>query len=328
MGQGLTHVRPVDPILTSFGLEYRQAQSNFVADVVAPWIQTPADSNTYYIADPLNNLKRENIEGAIGAASKMIDLRFTSASFLAKPFRAKTLVLDDERRNWMGGGAALDQRAVAALTDKAMLARENRVEALLDAIAPTTSLSSTARWDSTAPNPRADIRALSTAILKRIGRHANTVVITGAVWDSVVGTHSSGTAGALILDAIKYTQKGTGDAITPQLVAQYLNVDVVAPALAVQSDTTKYETTTVPGAAGLPEAGVYMFDQKECYVGYIDRNPTPQTVSAFLTFGPSKGQIKRWRSDDPDGDFIRIEDILVEKATCTSAMLTLGTVIS
>lgn len=326
--QGITQLRPVDPILTSFGMEYRQAQDNFVADGVAPWIQTPGDTGTYYIADPLNNLKHENIQSAVGAGSKQIDLRFTSGSFLANPFRAKVLVLDDERRNWMGGGSALDQRAVGALTDKALLAREVRVEAALDAIAPTTSLAGTARWDSTASNPRADIIALSVAVLKRIGRKANTVVITGATWDSVTGTQSAGTAGALILDAIKYTQKGMGSAITADLVASYLNVNYVLPAISVQSDTTKNETTTVPGSAGLPEAGVYVFDQKECYVGYVERNPTPQTVSAFVTFGPAKGNVTRWRSDDPDGDFIRIEDILVEKATCTSAMLTLGTVIS
>lgn len=325
--KGLTNVRPVDPVLTQFGMEFRQAQVNYVADGVCPWVRTDGDTGTYYIADAINNLlPHDNTWSSVAGASR-VESAFTSAAFKAQPYGLEHAVPDRYVNNWLAGGQDLKARAVSMLTDQMLLAREIRVEALADAVAPTVSLSSTDRWDSTAPNPRANIKTASTTIMKRIGRGANTVVVTGAVWDSITGTHSAGTAGALILDAIKYVREGLGSSITPQLVAQYLNVDYVLPAVSVRAATTTYETTTV-NAAGLPAAGAYVWDQKECYIAYIERNPGPQTVSWALTFGPAMVEVDTYREERVKADIVRVTETLVEKVTCSNAIYTLGTVIS
>jgi len=320
--------RVVDPILTDFGLQYRQAQTNFVADQVAPWVRTEGDTGTYYKADALNNLSVENVVWSYTEGAPRGDSVFTSAAFKAQPYGREEAVPDAFVRNWLAGGQDLKLRATSSLQDIMMLAREVRVEAVFDAVAPTTSLSSTARWDSTAPNPRADVHAtMGSAILHRIGRMPNAVVITGAVWRSIIGTHSSGTAGALILDAIKYTRPGLGSSITPDLVAQYLNVDFVFPAIAVRNATTDIETTTANGD-GLAAAGIDVWDQKEVYAIYVDQNPGPQTVSYMVTFGPDKGTMDQYRDERVKADIVRVTETLAEVTTCSNAIYTLGTVIS
>ena len=321
--------RVVDPILTQFGMEYRQAQKNYVADSVAPWVKTEGDTGTYYIADALNNLSVENAAWSYTTGANRVDSVFTSAAFAAQPYGLEEVVPDAYVRNWLAGVDDLKRRSVSGLTDRLMLQREWRVgNGVFDAVAPTTSLTSTACWDSTASNPRADVVAtMGKTIMLRIGRMPNALVVGQGVWFSMIGTQSSGTAGNLIIEAIKYTQKGMGSAITPDLVASYLNLDYVFPALAIRNATTDIETTTA-NAAGLAAAGVACFNRREIYAIYVDPNPGPQTVSYLTTFGPTKGEVDQYRDDRVMADVIRITETLVEKTTCSNAIYTLGTVVT
>lgn len=324
--------RVVDPVLTQLGMEYRQAQTNFVQDSFAPWVQTEGDTGTYYIADALNNLGVEDNTWSYTGGAKRVDSVFTSAAFKAKPYALEEAVPDAFVRNWLAGGDDLKVRATSGLQDKMLLAREIRIEAIVNAITLGSSLASGGpRWDSTAPNPRADIKLGSGTILKRIGRGANTVTICGSVWDSITGTHSAGTAGALILDAIKYTRPGLGSAITAELVAQYFNVDYVLPAVAVRSATTTVETTTA-NANGLAAAGIYVWQgasaaSDEVYVSYVERNPGPQSLSNMLTFGPDLSTMDQYREDRVMADIVRCTQTVVEATTCSTAIYAFGTVI-
>lgn len=320
--------RVVDPILTQFGMEYRQLQSNYVADKVAPWVQTQGDTGTYYIADALNNLAVENAAWSYTTGANRVDSVYTSAAFAAQPYALEEVVPDAYVRNWLAGGDDLKRRTVSSLMDRLLLQREWRVgNGIFDAVAPTTSLTTTA-WDNTSANPRADVVAtMGATIMKRIGRMPNALVIGQGVWLSIAGTALAGTAGGLIIDAIKYTQKGMGSAITPDLVAQYLNLDYVFPALAIRNATTDIETTTA-NASGLAVAGVSCFNRREIYAIYVDPNPGPQTTSYLTTFGPTKGEVDQYRDDRVMADVIRITETLVEKTTCSNAIYTLGTVVT
>lgn len=321
--------RVVDPILTQFGMEYRQKQSNYIADGVAPWVQTQGDTGTYYIADAQNNLAVENANWSYQTGANRVDSVFTSAAFAAQPYGLEEVVPDAYVRNWLAGGDDLKRRALSGLIDKMLLQREYRVgTAIFDAVAPTTSLTTTACWDSTASNPRADVWAtMAATIMKRIGRNPNALVLGDGVWRSILGTQSSGTAGNLIVEAIKYTQPGLGSAITPQLVAQYFNVDFVYPAVAIRNATTDVETTTA-NAAGLSAAGITCFNRREVYAIYVDHNPGPQTVNYLATFGPTRGEVDQYRDDRVMADVVRVTESIVEKTTCSNAIYTLGTVVT
>lgn len=326
--QGLPQLRPIDPILTQFGLEYRQAQDIYTADAVFPFVQTTGWTGTYYEAEALNNLRAENAAWSLYGGASRIDMRFTAKAFRAQPYSFELPVSDFDVDNWLAGGADLRARASQAITDKLLLAREVRVEAVLDAVAPTTSLGGGGvKWDSTASNPRADVRTGQATVLKRIGKLANNVVITGLVWDSILGTVATGSAGAAIIDAVKYTSPGFGNKLTPELVASYLNIDKVIPAVAIQQDPASHETTTV-ASGGLPQAGLYVYDQKELYIFYADPSPGPQTVAFGITFGPSLLEFDSYREDKTKSDVVRGFSIVQEATTCANALYVLGTVIA
>src|SRR3990172_7544201 len=313
--------RVVDPILTQFGMEYRQLATNYIADGIAPWVKTVGDTGTYYIADALNNLSVENATWSYQTGAKRVDSVFTSAAFSAKPYGMEEAVPDGYVRNWLAGGDDLKRRAVSGLTDKMLLQREYRVGLLFDAVAPTTSLTTTA-WDTSLANPRADVWAtMAGTIMKRIGRNPNALVLGDGVWRSILGTQNAGTAGNLIVEAIKYTQPGLGSAITPQLVAQYFNVDFVYPAIAIRNATTDIETTTA-NAAGLAAAGIACFNRREVYAIYVDHNPGPQTVNYLTTFGPTRGEVDQYRDDRVMADVVRITETIAEVTTCSNAIYT------
>lgn len=320
--------RVVDPILTQFGMEYRQAQTNYIGDKVAPWVKTSGDTGTYYVADALNNLGVENAVWSYQTGANRVDSVYTSAAFAAQPYGLEEVVPDSYVRNWLAGGDDLKRRTVSSLTDRLLLQREYRIGAAFDAITANSTLTTTACWDSTAPNPRADVWATAAGtIMKRIGRNPNAAILGDGVWRSILGTQSSGTAGALIVDAIKYTQAGMGSAITPDLVAQYFNLDYVFPAIAIRNATTDIETTTA-NANGLAAAGIACFNRREVYVLYVDPTPGPQTVNYMTTFGPFKGEVDQYRDDRVMADVIRITETLTEKVTCSNALYVFATVVT
>lgn len=319
--------RVVDPILTQFGVEYRQKATNYIADGVAPWVKTAGDTGTYYIADALNNLSVENAVWSYQTGANRVDSVFTSAAFAAQPYGLEEVVPDAYVRNWLGGGDDLKRRAVSGLMDKMLLQREYRVGVAFDAIAPASSLTTTA-WDGTASNPRADVWAtMAGTIMKRIGRNPNALVLGDGVWRSILGTQGSGTAGNLIVEAIKYTQPGLGSAITAQLVAQYFNVDYVFPAVAIRNATTDIETTTA-NANGLAAAGIACFNRREVSAIYVDPNPGPQTLNYITTFGPTRGEVDQYRDDRVMADVVRITETITEKVTSSNAIYVLGTVVT
>jgi hypothetical protein len=327
MPLGLPQIRPVDP-LTSYGLNYYQSREDFAADAAFPWLITSGDTGTYYIPDARNTLRAEDARWGWNSGPPRIQMQYGSAAFKAQKYGFKDVVSDDDRRNWLNGSVGLDNDMTETLTEKLLMAREVRCEALIDAgtYGTTSVASGTAQWNDTAANPRLNVRAAMIAIKKKIGRLGNTVIIPGGVWDVVVGTQSTGTAGWVIQQMITYTGEGGIREITPQLIARYFNVDLVKPATAIQSDTSKHVTRTV--IAGLPEAGTYIWDQKEVYVMYNTPNPGPRSNNFGVSFGPLQYDVKRGRDEEVEGDTIRVKQVVDEKEVSAAAMNVLTTVIA
>lgn len=322
----LAQVRIYDPALTNFSLSYANAREVYAADVLAPF--TPSDdggdTGQFFIADPLNSLRARDAhwswtEGATRGMS-----RFTKGTWAAQPYAWEEGVPDAWVRNsQMVQG--LRENAAKVCVDVVMLAREVRAEALADGVAPTTSLSSTAKWNSTAANPRADVKSMSTTILKKTAAEANAMILTGSVADSIMGTQSSGTAGAAIAEMVKYSREVMGGDINENLLAQYFNLGRVKFAKAIQSDATKYVNTTIPGAAGLAEAGTYVWDKDEAYVFRTEQGN--QVVSYAQTFGSDYGTADTYYEPRTKTTVVRYCQTVVEKATCTGAIAVLGTIL-
>jgi len=315
---GLPETRPVDPVLTNFMLDFSQAETDFVADLVFPFVQTPGDTGTYYIPDAKGTLRAEEALWGFNVGANRRDLRYTSAAFKARKFGFELLVTDDDRRNWMGG-MSLDQQAANQNAQDILLAREVRAEGIVDAGSYTTSAAGNT-WTGTSANPRSNVNAAQAIIHKKIGKKGNLVIIPGAVWDSLTGTQVAGTGGAQVLEAIKYTKGGLGSQLTAELMAQYFNVNKVGPGVAVQQDPTKHESSASP-TVGLPETGIYIWDQTEVYVMYCDPTPAQKSTNYGASFGNEKYAADSYRDNRVQGDWIRGWQVLNETEVCTASIV-------
>lgn len=79
------------------------------------------------------------------------------------------------------------------------------------------TLSGTSQWSHTSSTPTKDIKTAREAIRSKIGRYPNILILGAPVFAAL-------TEHAAIVDRIKYTGR---DSITPQMLAQLLNVDEV-----------------------------------------------------------------------------------------------------
>jgi len=297
-----------------------QDETDAAADAAMPWLITKGNTGTYYIPDARNALRAEDMRWGWNSAPPRMTEQYGSATFSAQKYGGKDVVTDDDKDNWLMGPDDLRNRTTTDLVQKLMLAREVRVEGLIDAATfGTTAVTGTGQWDATttpAANPRYDVQKAKTAIRKKIGKPGNTVIIPGGVWDVVIGSQASGQAGGVIFENVKYVGEGGIREVTPELLAKYFNVRLVKPALLIQQDTTKHVTRTV--VAGLPEAGTYIWDQKEVYVVYNDANPGPKTMNGGVSFGPIKLDVKPGRDEEVEGDTIRVKQV-VDEVICVNA---------
>jgi hypothetical protein len=140
-----------------------------------------------------------------------------------------------------------------------------------------------------------------------------------------MGTQSEGSAGGVISESIKYSQKIMAADINENLLAQYFGLARVKFAKAIQSDATKYVNTTIAGSAGLAEAGTYIWDKDEAYIFRSEQGN--QVVSYGQSFGSDYGTADSYYESRTKTTVVRYCQTLVEKVTCSGAIRTLGTIL-
>ncbi len=326
MPLGQLAVLPIQERFAQYGIDFAQEASVFAADVAMPYAAAAKTSGWYPVPDARNWLRAEDATWNRETGATRIVSQYGKDTFLAKTYGLEEIVSDLDAADWSGGPADMARETMSVVAQKVLLAREVRVEAAIDAATfGTTAVTGTGIWDSTAANPRLDVRKANTAIRKKIGRPGNSIILPLAVSDVVTGTQAAGTAGAAVLDAIKYTGAGGLQEITETLLAQYWRLATVKFAEAIQQDTTKHTTRTV--GVGLPEAGVAVWDQKEAYV-FFNGTPGSRLPNFGSSFGPDFYTPDDYYDPKPQGRVYRVKQVLDEKIVCPAAMNVLTTVIT
>lgn len=325
MPLGQPAVLPIQDYI-GYGIDFAQEASIFAADVAMPYFNVTRTSGWYPVPDARNYLRPEDAAwGRTSGATRVVS-QYGKDTYLAQPFGLEELVNDWDANDWPGGPANMATQTQTQLLQRGLMAREVRIEAAIDAATfGTTAVTGTAQWSSTAASPRLDVWKASNGVRKKIGRGANKIILPLGVVEVICGSQAAGTAGAAVLETVKYTGR---ESITEEMLARYFNLgadSVVKFALAVRQDSTKHSTRTV--AVGLPEAGEAIWDQKEAYVFY---NGTPGGKSP--NFGTSFGT-DYFTPDDYDdrkarGTVYRFAQMLDEKIVCNASMNVLTTVIA
>ncbi len=322
MPLGNSAVLPIQEFL-AYGIDFAQEESAFAANVAMPFFRSDKTNGWFPVPDARNFLRNEDATWSRETGATRVVSQYGKATFLAQPYGLEEIVSDIDANDWPGGPGDMSTQTQLQLLQRVLLAREVRVEAKIDAATyGTTAVTGTGQWNSTASNPRLNVQSANSAIRKRIGRGANRVILPGGVVEVVIGSQSSGSAGAAILDTLKYTSR---ESITEEMLARYFNIEQVKFAIAVQQDTTKHMTRTV--GVGLPEAGAYVWDQKEAYVFY-NGTPGGKEPNFATSFGPDLATPDDYRDERAKGTAYRITQVLDEKEVANAAMNVLTTVIA
>ncbi len=326
MPLGQPAVLPIQDRYSEYGIDFSQLASVFAADFAMPFAKTTRTSGWYPVPDARNWLRAEDATWSRELGATRVVSQYGKDTFLAQPYGLEEFVSDIDAADWPGGPADMRKMTMSSVSQRVLLAREVRVEAQIDAATfGTTAVTGTGQWNSTAANPRLNVISANNAIRKKIGRPGNSIILPLGVTEVVVGSQSTGSAGAAVLDAIKYTGAGGLQEITETLLAQYWRLKAVKFAEAIQQDTTKHATRTV--GVGLPEAGTPVWDQKEAYVFFND-TPGSQSPNFGSSFGTDLYTPDDYYDNRPQGTAYRVKQVLQEKIVCNAAMNVLTTVIA
>jgi len=174
----------IDAALSGFALDYAMSQEDFIAPLVAPTLNVTKQSDLYWVADK-SSLVLHDIQRAPGDEYAKLDWGYSKEPYLCAGYGLQAIVPKELMAN-ADAGIDPSQDAIAAVTSQIMLAAEVRVAAKAfssSVFTQTSALTSTARWDSTAPDPWACRRTADAAVRAATGKNVNTLVINGTVWE-------------------------------------------------------------------------------------------------------------------------------------------------
>jgi hypothetical protein len=307
----------VNPVLTRLMADYANAKTQYAATRIFPWVQSDQDVGTVYADDAGNGLRYEDVEWGRKRQATEVDFRLGEATFRAHPRAYKTLVLDSDKRNFMGP-LSLERYIARKLMDKFLVAREVKAEDKLRGSSAIQSEAADNAWNAASLDPIKDFADASDKIVKAVAMLPNTILIPPAVWSSRFMRNTTNTVGKVMRDQLGYVLQMTGDNITPSLVAKWFGVEncIVPQCVKGGQETTSDEGT------GLAAGAFIWSDTTVVYVMYQDPNPSVGSPSYGIAPGPQDVRADMPNASwDPPGEWHRASSILVEhelsaKACC------------
>ena len=319
-------VAPIDELMQSFGLAYMQNRSRyFAADDAFPFVPFDGYNGSIFVDEAVGTLRAEDARGGDEIGYPTISFRGKAIPFMAEDWGFQSLVTWKQINSTRAPGMPLTARRQRALTEKLWLAREVRAEAVLDAISPNASLAGTAKWNSNAAVPRTDVMTGKKTTLQFTGREANKLILTGTVTDDLITRESTGSAGLLIKEAIKYVMQATGRQINEPLIAAYFDVERVRFAKGVRMDPATAPQGTPEGA--LNAQGKYIWDADEVYMLYNEDDPGAETSNFGVSPGPLFYGAAQFEDPMRRGIWVQAFQALIELTAEAKSGYVLGTVL-
>lgn len=293
----------VDGLLTNMSIMSVQDSEGYVADEIAPRLDVKKQSDKYAVwsKSDFYRMAMEKVGDGDPAPIAGFDVD-TSNNYFADFWKIKKLLTDQQRANYDVPLNA-DQATVNYLTQQGLMRRDYEVlNTLFISGVWTTEYDGAASptgsefyyWnDYTQSHPFQNVRAWSTVVKKLTGRRPNKLVVGPEVNDALM-EHPD------ILDKIKHTQTGIA---TEELLAAAFGVKkyLVADAVYNSAAEKATESATMAHIAG-----------KHALLSYVPDSPSIDEPSAAYNFTWTQfdqvkdggASIRRWREDDPEGDWM------------------------
>lgn len=260
----LRDVRPVDPVLTSLSVGFKN--DRFLWDQIAPVARTDQQSGTYFIYDrDFWFRRREGAERPAEGDYTQVGYGLSTSTFNCREYGFEK-PLGQVTRAASQTPEDLQTTDVDFLTNLMQLELELRVAGVVmgaTAWGTTRTLTGTNQWSDFAnSDPIADSQLAIRTVRRATGTAPNALFIGLVGWEKLA-EHP------LVLDKYKHSQVGV---MTPQLVAAAIGVGEVVVGDSIQN--TADEGAAFSGSDIWTDNGIY----------YVKRAPGLRTTSGAVSF--------------------------------------------
>jgi len=301
----------VDKLLTDISIGYVQDQERFIADKVSPIYGVDKSSDKYPTWAAADFLRMQTVKTNRYAPAPEATFTMSNETYTCEEWPLKKLILAKDRTD---GDVDIDEATTKFLTQQILLRRDHEV---------VSKLFTAANWDTTYTGaasgsdfvwfsdsssvPFQTVRTYSRTCQKQAGGfYPNTIVVGGQV-DDYLKEHDD------TLDKIKYTQEAI---VQNALLARAFGVEQYLVADSVRNTAAAGDTAVMANMGG-----------NFMWIGYVAPEASKYNPSAMYTFSwkeydaASEGGalIKRWTSNDPEGEWLKAEAAFEAKVTSSAS---------
>lgn len=296
--------------LTNLSVAHRNDQAQYVGSKIFPFVEVESASGKYFKFDTDNEAMRMTEDKlANSAEASEVDWSNSEDNYICQDRALRSPVAHNDEDQ-----ADFNQKeeTTIILTDKFLLAHENRVKAKLDGIDASRKDTPSKKWTDSTATVAQDLETARGMVTKG----ANTVIIPKIVMQKIK-FHPN------LLESIKYTNKGV---VTQEMLAALLGVDYVYVPDVEVNTAVKGKSPSLTQLWG-----------KNVYFAYVAPRPGQRTESAGYTFsrkfsgGVNGFRVREWEEEKRGlggSTMIQIEASTDEKIVSERCLFVLTNVIS
>lgn len=294
----------VDRLLTDFSIGYMQSASVFGGDRAATLKRVQRKSDKYRVWDIAQIMRDDMRVTAPHEPAPVVVAKMSTDTYTADVRRLKSFYSDEER-NDDDNPAGTEQGLVGQLSQKAIISRErNFVSTLFGTGLWTTNTEQTGvaaapganqflQWNDASATPIDDINTQKLIVRNSCGFMPNTIVLSEDV-ALTLANHAS------IVGRFQYTK---GGAVSYEDLRDVLQVERLTVLGGAYNSAIEGATASIGAIAG-----------KHALLAYVDHSdggnmmtPTAMTCFSWTQHDRKTAEgasIRRWRSEDPAGDYL------------------------
>lgn len=173
----------IDTTLSNVAINYRPM--GFIADMIAPIVSVPKQSNHYAIFDRADKIRQPNTLRAPGTRATRVDQNVSSDTYFADNYALYSPVVLEDRAN--ADPIYLSQvinNRVEFITDLLMLDWDIRVSTMITSGSVGNNASVTSAWNG-AGDPLGDINSMIDTVQDACGMRPNRMVLGLDAWKSL-----------------------------------------------------------------------------------------------------------------------------------------------
>jgi len=282
----------IDPALSNISTRY--SNDDFIAEKIAPIVTVKVKKGRYYIYDKSNFRVSDSLRAA-GSPSNEVGYGLSRDGFSTADHALKMLVEDDIREQH-DDALEPESDATQNLTDRLMVGKEKALADYMSLTANITqniTLAGNDQWSAYATSdPFGDVKLARSTVKGATGKTPNTMVLGQETFDTL-SEHPN------VIERIKYSQMGV---VTEEILARAFHVQQVLVGSAVSNSATE----------GAADSLGYIWG-KHAWLIYVSPTPGLRQVTFAWTFSYKTRKVKKWRDEDREGTYVRVNHEYVQK---------------